>query len=106
MKIIYQSGNTSEAHIIAGLLNSHGIQAHVSGSYLQGGIGDLAAMDFVSIQVANADVEKAHTIIAEYDNSQITTQEPQDRRNSSTTNKVYLAVFVAIIAFIVFASIM
>lgn len=70
MNIIYTSGNTSKAYIISGLLNSHGIEAHIGGKYLQGGIGEFAAMDFVNVQVLESDVERAREIIAEYDGVQ------------------------------------
>ena len=67
MKIIYRAGDITEAHIILGLLNANGIEAHVGGLYLQGGIGDLAVSDFVNVHVANADVALAKSIISEYE---------------------------------------
>lgn len=67
MKPIYKSGDITEAHIIAGLLNANDIEAHVGGFYLQGGIGDLAATDFVSVNVADEDVEAARLIVTEYE---------------------------------------
>ena len=67
MKLIYRAGDLTEAHIIAGLLKSNDIQAHVGGHYLQGGIGDLAAMEFATINVADEDIEQAKKIIAEYE---------------------------------------
>ena len=67
MKIIYNASNLTEAHIVAGLLNANGIETHVGGHYLQGGIGELAAADFVRIHVADDDVTAAAAIIAEYE---------------------------------------
>ena len=67
MKTIYTSSNTTEAHIIAGLLKSNDIEAHVGGHYLQGGVGDLAAMDFVTISVADENVDAATSILHEYE---------------------------------------
>lgn len=69
MKLIYKARDVTEAHIISGLLKSNGVEAHVGGHYLQGGVGDLAAMDFATITVADEDTETAATIIAEYDKS-------------------------------------
>ena len=67
MKLIYRARDVTEAHIVSGLLKSNGIVAHVGGHYLQGGVGDLAAMDFATISVSEEDVDAAISIIAEYD---------------------------------------
>ncbi|MFV1993334.1 MAG: DUF2007 domain-containing protein, partial [Acidiferrobacterales bacterium] len=69
MKIVYKAGDVIEAHIISGLLNANNIETHVGGYYLQGGIGDLAAMNFVNIQVDDKDVPLAKDIITEYEGS-------------------------------------
>jgi len=68
LKLIYKAGDITEAHIIAGLLRANDIDSHVGGHYLQGGIGDLAAMDFATIYVADENVDAANSIVAEYEN--------------------------------------
>ena len=60
---VYNAANIIEAHIIKGLLESNGIDAHVDGYYLQGGIGELAAMDYASVSVDDIDEQKARDII-------------------------------------------
>ncbi|RLA07063.1 MAG: DUF2007 domain-containing protein [Gammaproteobacteria bacterium] len=67
MKIIYKSGDITEAHIIAGLLKTYDIDAFVGGHYLQGGIGDLSAMDFATIKVTDENIEQAIKIIKDYE---------------------------------------
>jgi len=67
MKLIYKASNIIEAHIIKGLLESHGIAAHVGGYYLQGGVGDLAVRDFATLHVADEDQQRAIEIISEYE---------------------------------------
>jgi len=69
LKIIFNASNLSEAHIVAGLLNANGIETHVGGHYLQGGIGELAAADFATVHVADEDVARASVLIAEYEDS-------------------------------------
>ena len=69
MKLVYRAKDITEAHIISGLLKSKGVDAYVGGHYLQGGVGDLAAMDFATISVADADADAAISIIAEYESS-------------------------------------
>lgn len=67
MKLIYRASDIVEASIVAGMLRSYGIEAHVGGYYLQGGIGELAAQDFVHVHVADEDAERAQSLIAEYE---------------------------------------
>jgi nitrogen regulatory protein PII-like uncharacterized protein len=67
MKIIYKAGDIIEAHIVAGMLNANGIRAYVGGYYLQGGIGELAPLDFANISVADEDVKQALQIVRDYE---------------------------------------
>ena len=67
MKIIYRARDIIEAHIVSGMLNANGIEAHVGGYYLQGGIGDLAASDFANVQVADKDIASALPLITGYE---------------------------------------
>ncbi len=60
---------------MAGMLNANGIEAHVSGYYLQGGVGDIAVYDFANVQVADEDVSLALPLVAEYDGVQESTNE-------------------------------
>ena len=70
MKIIYNARDIIEAHIVSGMLNANGIETHVGGYYLQGGVGDVAIFDFANVQVANEDVELALPLVAEYEGVQ------------------------------------
>ena len=67
MKLVYRASNIIEANIVAGMLNARGIETHVGGFYLQGGIGELAAQDFANVHVADEDVDLARKLIAEYE---------------------------------------
>ena len=70
---IYNARDTTEAHIIRGMLEAHGIEAHVNGFYLQGGIGELAAHDFASVSVSNNDADQARELVEAYDNQELET---------------------------------
>ncbi len=70
MKLAYNAGNITEAHIIKGLLESQGISAYVGGFYLQGAVGDLAATDYATVQVADEDYIQARVIIDEYEKAE------------------------------------
>ncbi|MEZ5449562.1 MAG: DUF2007 domain-containing protein [Thiolinea sp.] len=63
---IYRAANITEAHLVAGMLEAQGIAAHVGGHYLQGGVGEIATMDFARVWVADEDYEAARPLIAEY----------------------------------------
>lgn len=95
MKLIYKAKDIIEAHIIAGLLKSNNIQAHVGGHYLQGGIGDLAAMEFATINVADEDVTLAKQIISEYEGDINVTDD--SNMNIYTTPVIVLAISIFII---------
>lgn len=107
MQIIYKAGDITEAHIVAGLLNASNIETHVGGFYLQGGVGDLAAMDFVNVQVEDEDVSRAVKIIQEYEGEGDKTT-PGEKREVITPDflpRIFIAVlafsFVVIIIFII-----
>lgn len=64
---IFSGHNILEAHIIAGLLQSQGIDAHVSGHYLQGAVGELPATDFADVCVDESQEKAALDIIGRYE---------------------------------------
>ena len=66
---VYSASNITEAHIVKGMLEANGIEAYVDGFYLQGGIGELATMDFVSVSVDDEDEALAREIIDDYENN-------------------------------------
>ena len=67
MKLVYSASDIIEANIVAGMLRAHGIDSHVGGYYLQGGIGELAAQDFVKVHVADEDADMAMSLIKAYE---------------------------------------
>ena len=71
MKLVYRASDIIEANIVAGMLRSHGIESHVGGYYLQGGIGELAAQDFAHVHVADEDAELARSLIADYEQASV-----------------------------------
>ena len=102
MKLIYKAGDVTEAHIVTGLLSSRGIEAHVGGFYLQGGVGDLAAMDFANVHVADDDLEKARIIISEYESTQFQTTKNNHLKKATVTSRVILAILASLLIIFVF----
>jgi len=97
LQIIYRAANLSEAHIVAGMLESHGIETHVGGHYLQGGVGDLAPSDLARVYVDEDDMEAALVHVQAYQSESSTLQPPSVAQHS---NKVLLmlAGFALIVA--------
>lgn len=64
---IYSANSTTEAHLIKNLLEQHGVDAHVAGHYLQGGLGELPVFGLIQVQVADEDETAALKIIKDYE---------------------------------------
>jgi hypothetical protein len=88
MKIIYHAADIVEAHIVAGLLHSHGIDAHVGGHYLQGGVGGLPLQGLAIVQVHDDDCLAAQSVIDDYEQSAALqgNQEASDEHQADRTD--------------------
>lgn len=64
---VFTAQNSIEANIVKGMLEANDIPAYVVGEYLQGAIGELAAIDFTFVSVNEEDEIKAREIIHEYE---------------------------------------
>jgi formyltetrahydrofolate synthetase len=64
---VYSANSSIEAHLVKNLLAQHGIEAHVSGYYLQGGIGELPVFDLIQVRVAENDEFAARNVIRDYE---------------------------------------
>jgi len=100
MKLIYKASDINEANIVSGMLRANGIEAHVGGFYLQGGVGDLAATDFANIHVADEDIELARTLIADYESASIINNASTEKRRR--TNFLLSIILFAIIIIAIF----
>jgi hypothetical protein len=67
MKTIFEASTGLEAHMIVNLLQQEGIDCRMDGEYLQGGVGELQAMNIVRVLVDDHDFEKARAVINEWD---------------------------------------
>ena len=64
MQTIYHAANAIDAQQVVDLLASESIRAHVQGSFLAGGVGELPAGDLVRVLVADQDAVQARAILA------------------------------------------
>ena len=74
MRGVYTASNSIQAHLVKILLEGEGIHAHVSGEYLQGGMGELPAVGIMQVMVDESDLQSAKRIIQEWEAS----DDPED----------------------------
>jgi len=68
---VFDAANSLEANVIKNLLETEGIEAFISGEYLQGGIGELPAFGLVRVIVSNENEDKARDIIQSWEAGEI-----------------------------------
>jgi hypothetical protein len=100
MKCVYETSTGLDAHMILNLLEQEGISGRVDGEYLQGGIGELQAMNFVRVLVSDVDYTEAKNIINKWELIQ------PDSDSSEPENRSHTGLFHFIIGLIVGAGIM
>jgi len=100
MKIAYRAKDITEAEIIKGLLLANGIEAHSSGFYLQGAIGDMAPIDFAKVHVPDDDYVRARELVKEYEGHLPDKDRSQVRIESSKSipsQKFIITIVIAIV---------
>ena len=99
MKIVYRAGDITEAEIVKGMLLSNDIEAHVSGYYLQGGIGEMAPTDLAKVHVPDEDFKRAREMVLEYEGNQPTqssSSHETETVESTPVQKVFITIVVII----------
>lgn len=91
MKCVYEASTGLDAHMILNLLEQRGIAGRIDGEYLQGGVGELAAMGFVRVLVDDEDYAEAMQIISEWE----AIQPPEEKTKPETSTSVALRIFIA-----------
>jgi len=70
MNNVYEASTGLEAHMVMNLLQQEGIDAQIEGEYLQGGIGELQAINIVRVIVPEHSELAATKIITEWEKMQ------------------------------------
>jgi hypothetical protein len=91
MKCVYEASTGLDAHMILNLLEQRHISGRIEGEYLQGGIGELSALGFVRVLVAEEDYAQATQIIREWE----AIQPPEGKSIPETNTSIALRTFVA-----------
>jgi hypothetical protein len=77
---VFEASSGLEAHMILNLLEQAGIKGRIEGEHLQGGVGELQAMNYVRVLVSERDVDEALNIIRDWESVQ---PSPDQRPNES-----------------------
>ncbi len=96
MEIAYRAQDIAEAEIVSGMLRAHGIDAHVGGYYLQGGVGELAPMGFASVQVEASQLGPARQLVDQYTAARGVSGAAPTTGRRTTMPKLVLAVLAAL----------
>ncbi|GGU63807.1 hypothetical protein GCM10009504_20910 [Pseudomonas laurentiana] len=70
MQRIYEPENLLEAELLVGMLASEGIEVHLAGRHLTGGVGELPMQGLLGLTVPDEQAERARRLIAEYNVAQ------------------------------------
>ncbi|EDM49715.1 MULTISPECIES: DUF2007 domain-containing protein [Marinobacter] len=104
MQIAYRARDLAEAHIVAGLLQSRGIECHVGGHYLQGAMGEIGAAGFTNVHVEDEDYVLARTLVSEYESAnapESASAHGEDRANRYAT---WFLLFLAVVMVVLFGA--
>lgn len=96
MEIVYRAQDIAEAEIVSGMLRAHGIDAHVGGYYLQGGVGELAPMGFANVQVDASQLGLARQLVSQYTAARGSSGGARSPGRPTTMPKLVLAVLLAL----------
>ena len=66
MQRIYEPQDLLEGEMLLGMLASEGVDAHLAGRHLLGGIGELPALGLLGLLVEDEEAERARRLIAAY----------------------------------------
>jgi hypothetical protein len=96
MKTIFEASTGLEAYMILNLLEQAGIEGRVEGEYLQGGMGELQAMNLVRVRVDDRDYALARSVLAEWEARQ-PAPEPE-RVRSTGSSRAGLGFLLGLVA--------
>lgn len=85
MQRIYEPEDLLQANLLINMLANEGIEAHLQGADLVGGMGELPALGLLAIWAADEDVQRAIFLIQEYEQAQPCADEYADATGEYAT---------------------
>lgn len=104
MQIAYRARDLAEAHIIAGMLQSRGIDSHVGGHYLQGAMGEIGAAGFTNVHVEDEDYLLARKLVAEYESASPSETDPASVEDRADRYATWFLLFLAVVMVVLFGA--
>lgn len=104
MQIAYRARDIAEAHIIAGMLQSRGIESHVGGHYLQGAMGEIGAAGFTNVHVEDDDYALARALVAEYESASVSETHPAQVEDRANRYATWFLLFLAVVMVVLFGA--
>jgi hypothetical protein len=98
MITVYQAHSSFDAKLIQDQLSFEGIDSHIMGDLLQGGMGELQAHGLVKLMVDEEDREKSLVAIENWKNTKITDNETS--KSETTTPKSNKSILFFVIVFV------
>ena len=80
---VYRASNALDAHLVKNVLEQEDIKAWIEGEYLQGGVGDLQAIDLIRVVVSEADKAQAKKIVSDWEATPVEETPEFERRRVS-----------------------
>jgi hypothetical protein len=78
MRKIYEPENLMEGELLQSMLASEGIDSHITGRHLLGGIGELPIFGLLGLAVEDDQAERARQLITEYNGAFVLTGDEPD----------------------------
>ena len=98
MITVYEAHSSFDAKLIQDQLSFEGIDSHIMGDLLQGGMGELQAHGLVKLMVDEADLDKSLLIIEEWKNKNITENKTSiTQPKTSRNNKPILLLIIVFV---------
>ncbi len=100
MITVYQAHSSFDAKLIQDQLSFEGINSHIMGDLLQGGMGELQAHGLVKLMVDEDDFDQSITIIENWKNTKISEDEKETVKSVSP-KKNNMAILMFVIVFVI-----
>ncbi len=78
MRRIYEPENMMEGELLQSMLASEGIDSHITGRHLLGGVGELPVFGLLGLAVNDDQAERARQLITEYNGAFVLSGEEPD----------------------------
>jgi len=70
MRLLYEAQNSIDGQLILDLMTQNGLNAALSGEYLQGGVGELQAMGVVRVMIEEEHYETGRQLVEQWESEE------------------------------------